>query len=59
MGVWTYTKDNQKTIYIRLIEIIVQTSELRRLFDYNNVYKYKYDYLSIQVYKCIFKEVPV
>ncbi len=28
-------------------------SDLRRLFEYKNGYKYKYDYLSIQVYKYI------
>ncbi len=58
MGVWTDTKDNNKTIYIWLVEITVQTSELNRLFEYRIVTNIN---MIICQYKFtnIFKEVSV
>ncbi len=58
MGVWTNTKDNNKTIYIRLVEIGIQTSEIRRLFEYKMFTNMN---MTICHYKFtnIFKEVSV
>ncbi len=59
MAVWTDTKDNNKTyIYIWLVEVGVQTSELRRLFEYKMVTNIN---MAICQYKFtnIFKEVSV